>query len=96
MHVISKKRILDFIKLHPNSKSSLESWFKIVDSTDFIAFNELKKSFPSADQVGKFTVFNISGNHFRLIAVIHYNRKKLYIRHILTHNDYDKNKWKED
>jgi mRNA interferase HigB len=39
-------------------------------------------------------VFNIGGNKFRLIAVIHYNRRKVYIRHVLTHRQYDSGKWK--
>ncbi len=38
--------------------------------------------------------FNIGGNKFRLIAAIHYNRKKLYIRHILTHAEYDRTMWR--
>jgi mRNA interferase HigB len=50
--------------------------------------------FPSADQVGKCTVFNIGGNKVRLIAVIHYNRHKIYIRHVLTPAEYDRDKWK--
>ena len=51
--------------------------------------------FASADQVGKMTVFNIGGNKIRLIAAIHYNRKKVYVRAVLTHGDYDLGKWKE-
>jgi mRNA interferase HigB len=51
--------------------------------------------FPSADQVGKLTVFNIGGNKVRLMAAIHYNRKKIYIRAVLTHSEYDQGKWKE-
>jgi mRNA interferase HigB len=51
--------------------------------------------FPSADQVGTLTVFNIGGNKVRLIAAIHYNRKKVYIRAVLTHPEYDEGKWKE-
>jgi len=51
--------------------------------------------FPAADQVGKLTVFNIGGNKVRLIAAIHYNRKKIYIRAILSHAEYDKSKWKK-
>jgi mRNA interferase HigB len=65
-----------------------------VRKTDYASFVDLRKSFPSADQVGQFTVFNIGGNKFRLIAAIHYNRKKLYIRHILTHAEYDRNMWR--
>lgn len=51
--------------------------------------------FPSADRVGKLTVFNIGGNKVRLIAAIHYNRKKVYIRAVLTHAEYDEERWKE-
>jgi mRNA interferase HigB len=46
-------------------------------------------------QVGRFTVFNIGGNKYRLIAAIHYNRGKVYVRHILTHEEYDCDEWKE-
>ncbi|TGK22431.1 type II toxin-antitoxin system HigB family toxin [Leptospira fluminis] len=86
----------DFVIKHPNSGSSFKSWFKIVQNTGFKNFNELRKVFKSADQVGKFIAFNISGNHFRLIFAIHYNRKKVFIRHVLTHSEYDKGKWKEE
>jgi mRNA interferase HigB len=46
--------------------------------------------------VGRFTVFDIGGNNFRLIAVIHFNRGKLFVRHVLTHAEYDKGKWKSE
>jgi len=45
--------------------------------------------------VDKFTVFNIKRNDYRLITVIHYNRFKVYIRAVLTHGDYDKDRWKD-
>jgi mRNA interferase HigB len=51
--------------------------------------------FPHADQVGKLTVFNIGGNKYRLIAAILFNRGKVYVRHLLTHAEYDQGKWKE-
>lgn len=63
--------------------------------TDFGSFAELKRVYGSADKVGKFTVFDISGNKYRLVVAIHYNRKKVYIRHVLTHAEYDQDKWKE-
>lgn len=47
------------------------------------------------DKVGKFTVFDIGGNKYRLITAIHYNRKKIYIRRVLTHAEYDHSNWKE-
>lgn len=96
MHIISWKKISDFIEKHPNSKSSLESWFKIFRNSNFKDFIELRKVFNSVDQVGKLTVFNISGNYFRLIAAVHFKRQKVFIRSILTHTEYDKGKWKKE
>ena len=61
----------------------------------FANFPKLRETFPHADPVGKFTVFNIGGNKARLIAAVHYNRNKIYIRHVLTHKEYDTGKWKE-
>jgi mRNA interferase HigB len=58
-------------------------------------FRAVAGNIPHADQVGKFTVFNIGGNKVRLIAAVHYNRNKIYIRHVLTHREYDTGKWKK-
>ena len=95
MHIITRKRLLDFGKLHPEAESALERWYRITKHTDFNSFTELRKVFPSADQVNKYTIFNIGGNKIRLITAIHYNRKIIYIRHVLTHIEYDKEFWKE-
>jgi len=95
VHVISRKKILDFITQYPASKPSLESWFKILSKSEYKNFSDLKRTFPSADQVSNLTIFNIAGNKFRLIAAIHYNRDTLYIRQILTHVEYAKNKWRK-
>jgi mRNA interferase HigB len=57
-------------------------------------FARLRQVFPQADQVGKFTVFNIGGNKVRLIAALHYDRNKIYIRHVLTHEEYNAGKWR--
>ena len=62
---------------------------------NFNSIAEIRQIFPSADKVGRLTVFDIGGNKFRLIAAIHYNRNKVYIRAVLTHKEYDKGNWKE-
>ncbi len=95
MHVITRKKAREFWGRHPDSKSSLGRWYKIVSKQDYDSFQHLRQTFPSADLVGDLVVFNISGNKYRLIAAIHFNRNKLYIRHILTHADYDKGAWKK-
>ena len=96
MHIITRKRLHDFAKKHPNCKNAIDSWYIIMKLSHFGNFVELRAAFPSADQVGKFTVFTIGGNKARLIAALHYNTAKVYIRNILTHKEYDDSKWKED
>ncbi|MEL4894729.1 type II toxin-antitoxin system HigB family toxin [Crocosphaera sp. Alani8] len=95
MHVITRKRLNEFAQKYPETKTALSQWYNNIKNNDFSSFVELRKIFPSADQVGKLTVFNIGGNKVRLIAAIHYNRKKVYIRAVLSHQEYNKNKWKE-
>ncbi len=94
MHIISKKKLKDFWEKHPNSKNTLSAWFKTVDKTNYATLNELKKTFPKADLVKGKIVFDIGGNKYRLITVIHFNRTRVYIRDVLTHDEYDKGKWK--
>jgi mRNA interferase HigB len=95
MHVITRKRLNEFAKLHPDVKNAIAQWYKLIKQSEFSSFVELRRVFPSADQVGKLTVFNIGGNKVRLIAAIHYNRKKVYIRAVLTHSEYDEERWKK-
>ena len=95
MHVITRKRLREFAARHREAAEPLGVWYTIMSRTDIGSFAELKRVFRSVDKVGKFTVFDIGGNKFRLIAAIHYNRKKVYIRHVLTHVEYDSDKWKE-
>ncbi|USR91696.1 type II toxin-antitoxin system HigB family toxin [Phormidium yuhuli AB48] len=95
MHVITRKRLNEFAAKYPETEKALARWYKIVKAENFKSFAELRRRFPSADQVDKLTVFNIGGNKIRLIAAIHYNRQKLYIRAVLTHAEYNLGKWKK-
>lgn len=98
MHIISRRSLSRFWEKHPDAETSLRWWYKITSSKkckwqDFV---ELRETFPSADQVGKLTVFNIGGNKYRLITFIDYQTQKVFIRHVLTHAEYDKENWKHD
>ena len=95
MHVITRKRLNEFAERHPEARSALSHWYREMRQRHFASFAELRTVFPSADQVGKLTVFNIGGNRVRLIAAIHYNRGLVYIRAVLTHQEYDRGTWKE-
>ena len=93
MHLISLKTIKEFINRHPESKPTLLALAKILSNTDFDDFDELRAAVPQVDYVKPFHVFNV-GRAYRLVAMIHFNRKKIYVRHILTHREYDRGKWK--
>jgi mRNA interferase HigB len=95
MHIITRKRLNEFAVKHPNARPGLTHWYQILKTAVVHNFAGLRTIFPSADQVGKLTVFNIGGNTARLIAAIHYNRQRVYIRAVLTHDEYDQGKWKE-
>jgi mRNA interferase HigB len=95
MHIITRKRLNVFAEQHPETKSALERWYREMKRRTFASFAEVQSVFPAADHVGKLTVFNIGGNKVRLIAASHYNRRRVYIRAVLTHHEYDENKWKE-
>ena len=96
MHVISKKKLRGFWAKHPRAKAALEAWYQIARTAEWESFADVRQTFNTADQVGRFTVFDIGGNKFRLIAVIHFNRDKVFIRHVLTHAEYDEGKWKDE
>jgi mRNA interferase HigB len=95
MHIITRKCLLEFSKKHPDCSTALESWYWIFKRTNFNSFNELRQTFPSADIVGNLNVFNIGGNKACLIAAVHYDTHRIYIRHILTHKEYDRGSWRE-
>ena len=96
MHIITVKRLKEFYAKYSDAQASLLTWKKLTSLALWQNFAEVRQTFRSADQVGKFTVFNIGGNKYRLITFINYTTKKVFIRHILTHEEYDTNQWKND
>ena len=96
VRVIAKTRLKEFWKSHPYAEQPLLNWYKAIREGKWMNLGELKTVFPHADQVGHHTVFNIGGNKYRLIAAIHYNTQRVYVRFVLTHAEYDLEKWKDD
>ena len=94
MHVISRKVLRRFWEHYPESQAPLSRWFKVMRRSEFRSFIEIRATFPSADKVGELIVFNIGGNKYRLVASIHFNRGKVFIRNVMPHQEYDKGRWK--
>ena len=89
MHIISLKALREFWQKHPAAKSPLRQWHAIVEHTDFRDFNHIRELFKSADYVPPYVVFDIAGNNFRLVVVVQYRGKKVYVREVMTHREYD-------
>ncbi|MDT0649199.1 type II toxin-antitoxin system HigB family toxin [Autumnicola edwardsiae] len=91
MRVVTYKRIKEFLEIHPDAESPLKFWYHTVTAKNWDNINDLRQDFNSVDYVGNHRfVFNIKGNDYRLIAVISFNAKKVYIRFLGTHGKYDK------
>jgi mRNA interferase HigB len=91
MIIISWNRISIFCKLHPTAAEALVRWYLIAENADWKSAHEMIADFTYVDSVGNDRfVFNIKGNEFRLVTMIHFNKRTIYIRFIGTHKAYDK------
>src|SRR5690606_31934507 len=94
MHVISQRALREFWKSHPDAEEPMRRWYRLVRAADWTSFADLRNTFPSADPYHRCVIFNVGGNKYRIIASVHYNRRKVYIRDALTHSEYDRGSWK--
>ncbi len=91
MQIIKKEPILIFSAKHPNSISAFADWIFKTNEADWDNFADVKETFNSVDSVGNNRfVFNIKGNQFRIVAMIFFVPKLVYIRFVGTHTEYDK------
>jgi mRNA interferase HigB len=96
MNVISFRRIREFALAHRDAATALKAWYTTVKKLRWQNFAELKQVYPTADVVARYTVFNIKGNKYRLISRIVYRSQTVFIVAILTHEQYDLGKWKDE
>ena len=90
-NITALKNLTEFVKRHPDSKSSIETWMSIVKHADWKIPSDVVRDFPDADPVkNNRVVFNISRNKYRLIVQISYVRQWVFIKFIGTHSEYDK------
>lgn len=91
MHVVSYKRIREFVEDHPDAELKLGRWYKWMKKGRFQNVSEIKKKFSEVDYLGNDRfVFNISGNKYRLVALINFCKQKVFIRFIGTHPEYER------
>ncbi len=94
MRIRGSDKLAEFAKAYDDAKTALNSWQTTVEAGDWKNPADLKRTFASASFVEGKTVFNIGGNKYRLISVINYELKTVLVTHVLTHKEYDKDKWK--
>jgi len=93
MHVISRRPFSDAAKAHPNQRQALEDLFRVLRKAKFSSPDEMRRLFPSLDNFkyrDKWWVIDVGGNNLRVIAFIQFLQNRLYVKHILTHAEYDK------
>jgi mRNA interferase HigB len=95
MNVISFKKLREFALTHKDSAAALKAWYTVAKKAHWKSLAAVKQIYPSADLVGRYTVFNIKGNKYRLITRVVYRTQTVFIISVLTHEEYDLGKWKE-
>ncbi|HLE10757.1 MAG: hypothetical protein A2504_11425 [Bdellovibrionales bacterium RIFOXYD12_FULL_39_22] len=96
MKLLGKNIIEEFKKKHSLSRKALDRWVKLIEGAEFDFPHDVKRLFgANVDFVGQQTVFDVGGNKIRAITKIEYGVKIILVTNILTHQEYDKNKWKE-
>lgn len=94
MNVVHWGRARTFFKSYPKAKLPLEAWRAAVLAAKWVNPADIKKTFNTADFYKDRVIFDIKGNDFRLIAIVRFEFEKVYIRHVLTHKEYDSGQWK--
>ena len=91
MHLISFKKLREDYTKETNSKVALQDWHKRAKKADWNNFSDIKSTFNSVDNVGNNRyVFNIKGNHYRIVAIVKFSIKRVFIRWIGNHANYNK------
>jgi mRNA interferase HigB len=91
MVVITKTRLISFYELETIAREPLLKWYQITLLCDWQDFHDVKETFNSVDSIGNDRyVFNVAGNKYRIVAMIHFSTRTVYIRFIGTHKQYHK------
>lgn len=91
MRIITEKKLTDYADAHPDARTALQEWIKIVKKSTWTCFADIKKTFNSVDCVGnQHYVFNIKGNDYRLVVVVKFTPQFVLVRFVGTHAEYDK------
>lgn len=94
MRIIAKSRLMSMAAAYGDCDQQVTNCYNIARKADWHSLAEVRQTFRHADAVQDKTVFNIKGNAYRLIVHIRYELGTIYIKHLLTHAEYDRGMWK--
>lgn len=94
MHVVSKSAWRKVVAADPTVESSIGAWYKIASAANWSSIVDVRRTYPHADFVDPYTIFNISGNSYRLIVKIEYKYRIIFVKGLLKHDEYDKGSWR--
>ncbi len=95
MHVISKKAWKDSVAADLAPEGPISEWYKVASSASWQNLMDVRKTYSHADFVDPYTVFNIKGNNYRLVVKIEYCWQLIFVKHLLTHAEYERGGWKK-
>jgi mRNA interferase HigB len=78
---------------HAGTLEPLLAWFRLARKARWRGLQEVRNDLPSADQVGDVLIFNIKGNHYRLMTRLNYTGQRMFVKALLTHGEYDRKEW---
>ncbi len=91
MRLITRQKLKQFWQKNPDAEDALTAWAKEAEHAQWKTPNDIKARYRSADPIkDNRVVFNIKGNHYRLVVKLHYNTQVVFIRFVGTHEEYDK------
>lgn len=91
MNINGLEKLEAFRRKHSDAKSLFDSWVDVLQNNDYQSRTDLKATFSnSVDYDKPFTIFDIGGNKYRLIAIVDYNIQVVLVHEIMTHAEYDK------
>jgi mRNA interferase HigB len=91
MHIITRTRSTEFGRTHAEASGALREWARIIRRKHYKSHLEVLKDFPGVDFIGsRKAVFNICGNAYRLVVDMRYDLQRIYVRHVVTHAEYDR------
>lgn len=101
MRVISRTRLVEFWSRNSRARAPLSHWYAVVRAAQWSSLADVRRTFRHADPVKVASgetvlVFDVGGNNFRLVCAVKYDFKTVYVLRVMSHADYDREKWKEE